>query len=74
MDDQFNMLHLKLAFLGGFVIVAAGLVSLFEFHRLPFLSFAVGPLISFMAWRGLRDVQRRRNLAEVRMQAFRRRI
>jgi len=74
MDDRFNILHLRLAIFGGFFIVAVGLVSLFEYHRLPILSFAIGPLISFVAWRGLRDVQRRRGLADARMRAFRRRL
>ncbi len=63
-------MHLRLAILGGIVIVAAGILSLLRYHHLPLLSFAIGPLISFTAWRGLREIHRKRNFAEIRLRPF----
>jgi hypothetical protein len=67
MDDKTTIMHLRLAIVGGAVIVAAGLLSLLRYNHIPFLSFAIGPLISFTAWRSLREVQRRRNFAQIRV-------
>ena len=41
-----TIMHLRLAVIGGAVIVAFGLASLLRFHHMPILSFTVGPLIS----------------------------
>ncbi len=62
-----NIMHLRLAIVGGGVIVAFGLVSLLRFHHMPILSFAVGPLISLTAWRSLREFQRRKSFVEIRL-------
>ncbi len=67
MDEQTSILHLRLAVVGGMVITGAGLVSLLEFQHVAVLSFTVGPLISLMAWRGLREFQRRKSFVVIRM-------
>ncbi len=68
-----NIMHLRLAIVGGFVIVAFGLVSLLGFHHMPILSFTVGPLISLTSWRALREIQRKKNFVEIRLSASGRR-
>jgi hypothetical protein len=65
MDDKTIIMHLRLAITGGMIIVAAGLLSLLRYHHLPFLSFAIGPAISYAAWRSLREMRRKRNFAEI---------
>jgi hypothetical protein len=67
MDEKTIIMHLRLAIAGGIVIVAAGLLSLLRYHHLPLLSFAIGPAISYAAWRSLRDIRRTRNFAEIRL-------
>ena len=67
MDEKTNIMHLRLAVVGGFVIVAFGLVSLLRYHHMPILSFTVGPLISFTSWRALREFQRKKSFAEIRL-------
>jgi hypothetical protein len=67
MDDKMIIMHLRLAIVGGMVIVAAGLLSLLRYHHLPLLSFAIGPAISYAAWRSLREMRRKRNFAEIRL-------
>ena len=73
MDEQMNIMHLRLAIVGGGVIVAFGLLSLLRFHHFPILSFTVGPLISFTSWRALREYQRRRKFVEIRLSPIARR-
>jgi hypothetical protein len=73
MDDTMNIMHLRLAIVGGIVIVAFGLVSLLGFHNMPILSFTVGPLISLTSWRALREIQRKKNFVEIRLSASHRR-
>lgn len=68
-----NIMHLRLAIVGGFVIVAFGLVSLLGFHHMPILSFTVGPLISLTSWRALKEIQRKKNFVEIRLSASDRR-
>jgi hypothetical protein len=67
MDEKMNIMHLRLAIVGGFVIVAFGLVSLLGFHNMPILSFTVGPLISLTSWRALREIQRKKSFVEIRL-------
>ncbi|MDB5393804.1 MAG: hypothetical protein JWM91_1310 [Rhodospirillales bacterium] len=62
-----NIMHLRLAIVGGGVIVAFGLVSLLRFHHLPILSFTVGPLISATSWRALREIHRKKKFIEIRL-------
>jgi hypothetical protein len=73
MDEKMNIMHLRLAVVGGFVIVAFGLVSLLGFHHMPILSFTVGPLISFTSWRALKEIQRKKSFVEIRLSASDRR-
>lgn len=68
-----NIMHLRLAIVGGFVIVAFGLVSLLGFHHMPILSFTVGPLISLTSWRALKEIQRKKSFVEIRLSASDRR-
>jgi len=67
MDEKTSILHLRLAIVGGGVIVAFGLVSLLAYHNMPILSFTAGPVISLMAWRALKDMQRRKSFVEIRL-------
>jgi hypothetical protein len=67
MDDKMNIMHLRLAIVGGGVIVAFGLASLLRYHHLPILSFTVGPLISVTCWRALREFQRKKEFVEIRL-------
>ncbi len=67
MDDKINIMHLRLAIVGGFVIVVFGLASLLIQHHLPLLSFTVGPLISLTSWRALKELQRRKDFVEIRL-------
>ena len=67
MDDKLKIMHLRLAIVGGGVIVAFGLISLLLFHHLPILSFMVGPLISATSWWALREIQRKKNFIEIRL-------
>jgi hypothetical protein len=69
MDEETKIMHLRLAVVGGFVIVAFGLISLLGFHRLPILSFTVGPLVSLTSWRALQGFQRRKRFVEIRLSA-----
>ena len=71
MDEESKIMHLRLAVVGGFVIVAFGLVSLLGFHRMPILSFTVGPLISFTSWRALQGFQRKKSFVEIRLSSAR---
>jgi len=71
MDEDSKIMHLRLAFVGGFVIVAFGLVSLLGYHHLPILSFTVGPLISLTAWRALQGFQRKKSFVEIRLSSAR---
>jgi hypothetical protein len=71
MDEQTSILHLRLAVVGGMVITGAGLVSLLAYEHFPVLSFTVGPLISLVAWRGLREFQRRKSFVVIRVAARR---
>ena len=57
MDNELNILHLRLAIVGGVVIVAFGLISLLGYHNMPVLSFVVGPLISISSWRALKGME-----------------
>ena len=72
MDEQTSILHLRLAIAGGVVIVAFGLVSLLAYHNMPIMSFIAGPVISLMAWRALKDIQRRKSFVEIRIEPTRR--
>jgi hypothetical protein len=67
MDDKMNIMHLRLAIVGGGVIVAFGLISLLGFHHMPVLSFTVGPLISATSWRALTELQRKKKFVEIRL-------
>jgi hypothetical protein len=69
MDEKTVIMHLRLAIAGGMIIVAVGILSLLGYHHMPILSFAVGPLISLTAWRSLRELQRKRSFAEIRVRA-----
>jgi hypothetical protein len=69
MDEETKIMHLRLAVVGGFVIVAFGLVSLLGYHHLPILSFTVGPLISLTSWRALQGFQRKKSFVEIRLSA-----
>jgi hypothetical protein len=71
MDEYSKIMHLRLAFVGGFVIFAFGLVSLLGYHHLPILSFTVGPLISLTAWRVLQGFQPRKSFVEIRLSSAR---
>jgi hypothetical protein len=67
MDEESKIMHLRLAVVGGFVIVAFGLVSLLGYHHLPILSFTVGPLISLTSWRALQGFRPRKSFVEIRL-------
>jgi hypothetical protein len=67
MDENMTIMHLRLATLGGGVIVAFGLASLLCFHHMPILSFTVGPLISVTSWRALKEIQRKKKFVEIRL-------
>ena len=71
MDEKTNIMHLRLAIVGGFVIVAFGLVSLLGYHHLPILSFTVGPLISLTSWRALQGFRPRKSFVEIRLSSAR---
>jgi hypothetical protein len=71
MDEKTNIMHLRLAVVGGFVIVAFGLVSLLCYHRMPILSFTVGPLISLTSWRALQGLRRKKSFVEIRLSSAR---
>jgi hypothetical protein len=73
MDDELNILHLRLAIVGGIVIVAFGLISLLGYHNMPVLSFVVGPLISISSWRALKGIEHRKGFVEIRLRNRRRR-
>jgi len=73
MDDKMNIMHLRLAIVGGGVIVAFGLISLIGFHHMPILSFTVGPLISATSWRALKELQRKKQFVEIRLRSGSRR-
>jgi hypothetical protein len=71
MDEKTNIMHLRLAIVGGFVIVAFGLVSLLGYHHMPILSFTAGPLISLSSWLALREFQRKKSFVEIRLSSAR---
>jgi hypothetical protein len=73
MDDELNILHLRLAIVGGVVIVAFGLISLLSYHNMPVLSFVIGPLISISSWRALKGMGHRKGFVEIRVRNRRRR-
>ena len=62
-----TIMHLRLAVIGGAVIVAFGLASLLRFHHMPILSFTVGPLISVTSWRALKGMRRSQKFVEIRL-------
>jgi hypothetical protein len=69
MDDKTAIMHLRLAIVGGCVIVAVGILSMLRYDHVPVLSFVIGPLISYTAWRGLREVTRKRGFAQIRLRS-----
>lgn len=73
MNDEMNNLHLRLAIVGGIVIVAFGLISLLAYHNMPVLSFVVGPMISISSWRALKALEHRKGFVEFRLPTRRRR-
>jgi hypothetical protein len=73
MNDELNVLHLRLAVVGGIVIVAFGLISLLAYHNMPILSFVVGPMISISSWRALKALEHRKGFVEIRLPTRRRR-
>jgi len=73
MDDELNILHLRIAIVGGIVIVAFGLISLLAYHNMPILSFVAGPLISISSWRALKALEHRKGFVEIRLRTRRRR-
>jgi hypothetical protein len=73
MDEKLAIMHLRLAIVGGMVIVCVGVLSLLRFHHFPILSFVIGPLISLTALNGLRELAPRRRPIEIRITPERRR-
>ena len=67
-----NIMHLRLAVVGGIVIVAFGLVSLLGYHHLPVLSFHRRAIDQLHLMAGVcGNLQRKKSFVEIRLSSAR---